>query len=58
MSEQVLVAIIQLMGSIVGTEGVSAEAKATATDTLEKALRIINANITKVSAREVSNIVM
>ena len=56
MSEQVLMAIIQLMASIIGTEGIEPENKKTAQNILTKSLALVDRNISKVHASLVANI--
>ena len=56
MSEQALMALIQLMTAFLTTEGISAEDKKVAGTILSKSLALIEKNISEYHAKRVSNI--
>lgn len=58
MSEQTLLALIQLMGSMIGTEGIEPEDKKVAQNILSKALVLIEKNVVYVYNREVTKIAL
>jgi hypothetical protein len=56
LADQTLVAIIQLMGGLVSTEGVSADNKKTSEEILTKCLNLLNKNVSYVHAKEVAKL--